>query len=63
MTSVFISPCDKRIYLLVVNPKTKKIAKLYTGYSANQPEALNKVTFLKDWLMEWLEENERYISA
>ena len=62
MESVYISPCDKRIYLLVVNPKNHKVAKLYTGYSADQPEALDNIISLKEWLMAWFEENNRYLS-
>lgn len=60
MTSVYISP-NKHIFIKVEDPENHKIAKIYTGYTAEEPEAIEKAITIKEKLVEQIKESKRYL--
>lgn len=59
MTTVYISP-SKHIFIKVEDPGNNKVTRIYTGYTADQPDALEKATSIKEKLVRKIEESKRY---
>lgn len=60
MQSLFIPLYSKRIFIQIHNPQNKKI-RIFTGYFADQPGALERAERLKNKFEEKLEHEKNYI--